>query len=48
MKPFEFIKAASTEEAVAALAEHGPEADNTELIKFLAKWVGGTLPGILD
>lgn len=31
-----------------ALAEHGPEADNTELIKFLAKWVGGTLPGILD
>ncbi len=24
MKPFEFIKAASTEEAIAALAEHGP------------------------
>ena len=32
----------------AALAEHGPDADNTELIKFLAKWVGGTLPGVLD
>ena len=49
MKPFEFIKAASTEEAIAALAEHGPGirilAGGTDLVVDLKH--AGQSPGVV-
>ena len=41
MKPFEFIKAETTEDAIAALAEHGPDirilAGGTDLLVAMVR-----------